>query len=522
VTDTDNQEILAILTAPHVTATDLSGARRWTTLRKRALSPRNVSELRTTQRDRDEFLRGAELLRFYGDRARPGYTPKGQQLLVCDVLAVGHARNVILLPRRSSKSTSVIAVGLGRAEAREDYRCGILTLTSGKAGRSRFLKDVAPSLERLYPDKASRPFKIVRSAGQERIEFIQSGGSVSWLSSIDDLRGEAFDLIILDEAGEADAAKAEEVLAAALPTLDTRPGAQIVAAGTAGRFRTGNLLHDWLTMARAGRGGILDYSVDDQELTEQMLEAWEPSEAHPHACVKDLVLASHPGVGTLTTIESIRNNFESLPLDRFLAEYLGVFGDVGADALLIRPRTWLQAGLDGALPAPERYALGLACHPDQTSASVVAAWRDDDGVAHVMVDRHERGVDWVHTYLAKAGGKVQVGFDSFSAVAQVEVQKLERTRGATPAMEPAKTADIRQAYELFMNDLTQGRLRHYDQGPMNSAAEKAIRRKIGLYGSGFGRQLAEDDITPLEAGAIALKLYDEMPARRTIKAMVST
>lgn len=452
----------------------------------------------------------------------PGRRPHGQQLLVCDVLAQGHQRNVILLPRRSSKSTSVIAVGLGRAEAREDYRVGILTLTSGKAGRSRFLKDVAPALERLYPDKASRPFKIIRSAGQERVEFLQSGGSVSWLSSIEDLRGEAFDLVILDEAGEADPEKVTEVLAAALPTLDTRPGAQIVAAGTAGRFRVGNLLWDWLALARSGRGGILDYSVDDLELTDAMLAGWEPSEAHPQACVRDLVLASHPGVGTLTTIDSIRNNFETLPLERFLAEYLGVFGDTANDARLIRPATWLKAGTEAELPTPERYALGLACHPDQTVAAVVAAWRDAEGTAHVMVDRHERGVDWVAKYLAQfAGKKVAIGYDTFSAVAQVEIQKVERMRGRVPQLEGRNTAFIRQAAALFMDDLNQGRLVHYRQAPMDTAADLAIKRRVGAFGWSFGRALAEDDIVAIEAAAIALKLYDDLPAPRVVKPMVA-
>lgn len=504
-----------------MTSPNLRTQRAWTALRKRALTPRNVSDLRTTQTDRDEFLRGAELLRFHGDRAMPGRRPHGQQLLVCDVLAAGHQRNVILLPRRSSKSTSVIAVGLGRAERREDYRVGILTLTSGKAGRSRFLKDVAPALERLYPDKATRPFKVVKSAGQERVEFLESGGSVSWLSSIEDLRGEAFDLIILDEAGDAGIDKVVEVLAAALPTLDTRPGAQIVAAGTAGRFRTGNLLWDWLALARAGRGGILDYSVDELELTDGMLAGWEPTEAHPTACVKDLVLRAHPGVGTLTTLESIRNNFESMPLEKFAAEYLGVFQDIGGGALLIRPRSWQQAGTSAALPVPDHYALGLACHPDQAVAAVVAAWRDAEGTAHIMVDDHRRGVDWVAPYLAKfAGKRVSIGYDTFSAVAQVEIQKLERMRGRVPRLEGRNTAFIRQAAALFIDDLNQARMVHYHQDPMDQAAAVAIKRKIGLYGWGFGRALADDDITALEAAAIALKLYDEVPAPRSITPIV--
>ncbi|WP_156172676.1 hypothetical protein [Microbacterium sp. Ag1] len=479
-----------------------------------------MSTLKTTQKDRDEFLRGAELLRFYGEAAMPGRSPQAQQLVVADTLACGHQRNVILLPRRSSKSTSVIAVGLGRAEAREDYRVGILTLTSGKAGRSRFLKDVAPAIERLYPDKTTRPLKIVRSAGQERVEF-PSGGSVSWLSSMDDLRGEAFDLVILDEAGEPDPEKVLEVLAAALPTLDTRPGAQIIAAGTAGRYRAGNLLWTWLALARSGSSGVLDYSVDDQDVTDAQLAAWEPTAEHPEGNVKNLVLASHPGVGTLTTLESIKNNYETLPIEKFAPEYLGIFGDSGNAGLLIKPKTWTNAGSSAPLPSPEHYALGLVCHPDQQSAALVAAWRDENGIAHILVDRHDRGTDWVAPYLKKhAKDRVPIAYDSFSAVTQVEVNKAEKS-APRPRTEPQRTAFIKQAAALLMDDLNNGRVIHYDQGPLNRAVEVAVKRKVGMFGWAFGRSLAEDDITALEAASLALRLFDEMPKKREFMSMVA-
>lgn len=493
---------------------DLSTARAWTALRRRALSPRHQSELRTTPQDRQEFLRGAELLRFYGDRAMPGRSPQAQQLLVHDVLAGGHQRNVILLPRRSSKSTSLIATALGRAEAREDYRVGILTLTSGKAGRSRFKKDVVPALERLYPDKRSRPFVISLSAGLEAVTFRESGGSVSWLSSIDDLRGEAFDLIILDESGEADPEKVLEVLAAALPTLDTRSGAQIVAAGTAGRYRAGNLLWDWLEMARKGAGGVLDYSVDDQDVTDAMLAAWEPTEEFPDGNVKELVLHAHPGVGTLTTLDAIRNNFETLPIEKFAPEYLGIFGDSGNAGLLIKPRTWRDAGTDAPLPSPERYALALVCHPDQSSAALVAAWRDAEGVGHILIDRHDRGTDWVAPYLKKhAKNRTLIAYDSFSAVTAVEVSKALKV-APKPRLEPKGTAFLKQSAALLMDDLNNGRIVHYKQGPLDRAAEVAIKRKVGAFGWAFGRALSEDDITALEAASLALKAFDDMPQKR--------
>ncbi|WP_323166755.1 hypothetical protein, partial [Pseudomonas bubulae] len=66
---------------------DLAKERSWVALRNKALKPKHVSALTSTQETRDEFLEGARLLRFYGDRARPGAKVYPQQLLVNDMLA---------------------------------------------------------------------------------------------------------------------------------------------------------------------------------------------------------------------------------------------------------------------------------------------------------------------------------------------------------------------------------------------------------------------------------------------------
>ena len=66
---------------------------------------------------------------------------------------------------------------------------------------------------------------------------------------------EAFDLVLCDEAGELDPEKAEALLAGILPTLDTRPTAQIVVAGTPGEVRAGLL---WTRLERL-RAENVDY-----------------------------------------------------------------------------------------------------------------------------------------------------------------------------------------------------------------------------------------------------------------------
>lgn len=476
----------------------LSDPEAWLALREQAVRPLHVSDLVSTEADRAEFLRGAEMLRFYGERAMRGREPKAQQLLVADALAAGHPRNAFLLPRRSSKSTTLIAIGLGRAEAREDYRVGVLTMTTGKAGRSRFLKDVVPAIER-----SGTECKIVRAAGQERVEF-PDGGMVAWLSTIDDLRGEAFDLIILDEAGEPDPQKVEDTLAAALPTLDTRPGAQIVAAGTAGKYRRGNLLWSWLELGRAGKAGIVEYALPET-LQEEDTDDW--------ATMAPLMLDAHPGIGTLTTLEAIEGNYLTLPRRVFLAEYGGLFGDEGGTVALFDPLKWARTGVDGALPAPpERFSLAFAPHPDQLSVAILAAWRDEDGKAVPLLLEHVVGIDGAAPLLLKYARryKVPIVYDGGSQVAQLIVEKLNRAQ-PRPKLNPYLYSDVKKAASLIVDEVDRENVVHYrDQLVLTESVHKTVKRKSGDRGWLLGRdpKRPDDDITPSEAWAMAQLHYD--------------
>lgn len=488
----------------------------WLACRALALPPLHVSELVTTEHDRREFLHGATLLRFFGERAMRGREPKPQQLLVVDMLAAGRQQNAILLPRRSAKSTTLIAVALGRAAHREDYRVGVLTMSTGKAGRSRFLKDVAPALERVAGDH-----KIVRSAGQERVEFPSTGGIVQWLSSIDDLRGEAFDMVILDEAGEPDPQKVEDALAAAMPTLDTRPDAQIVAAGTAGKFRTGNLLWEWLELGRAAKGGIIEYAMPDN-VQDEDLASWD--------AIAPLVLAAHPGVGTLTTAEVVQARYETMPRVVFIAEYGGIFGDQGGTTALFDPLKWARTGRDddpAVVAWPGRWSLAFAPHPDQLCVSIVAAWRDDDGRAVPLLLDRVTGIDGAVPVLRRlwAKHKVPIVYDAGSQVAQLIVEKINQARGVRPRFEPYAFADVKRAASLIVDDVDRENVSHWSrQVEFNEAVHKSVKRKSGDRGWLVGRhpKRPDEDVTGVEAWAMAQLHFDTSKPKPKARGRVAT
>jgi phage terminase large subunit-like protein len=467
----------------------------------------HASNYSTDEKLQEEFIVGSAHL-FMGLPGRQMRDLAPQQLVVADVLNAGHRDNAILLPRRSAKTTSLIALALGRvASSRIDYRAVIVTATTAKAGISRFTNDVVPMLGRM-PEGFRDRFKITAGNGREAVTWKRTNSSVRWAGTPADLRGEAFDLVIIDESGEPDAKKADDLRAAALPTLDTRPGAQLVWAGTAGRYRDGNALWSGLEVGRKGLGGIVEYAMPT-DTTIDDIATWEQTEP--------LVRLAHPGINTLTTIEAVRNNYEQLSREQFLMEYGSVFGDEGGSTALIGPNQWVPLALPGEYPEPPKhFAIGIAVHPEprQASASIVAVWREN-GAARVVLLDHREGSAWVAQRVAElwARYRVPIVHDDRGTVLVV-TEHLNRMR-PRPNLEPQGTKHVTTAAALLVRDIHTGNLGHWDQPYMNAAILGMVRRQVS-NGWALGRPNSDADITAAEAASLALRWYDEHPQRARI------
>lgn len=440
------------------------------------------------------------------DTARKPLHP--QQYLVGDVMnATGDnglslfSTIAVCIPRRASKTTSIWATALGRCMAREEYAVAF-TAQSGTKARDRFLKDLVAPLERKYGKGEEAGFKINRSRGGEHITF-DNGSSIVVLPPIpDSFRGDGYDLVIIDEAQTQGPEETVELKAAILPTFDTRPGAQLVIAGTAGKHRSG-MLWDALEDGRHDRAqtGIVEYSAGDTLTEEEMAdpEVWA---------------SSHPGIGTLTTLPSIDRNFQAMKarIETFAAEYLGVWPVSGGSRFLDQQK-WNAGARRGGLPQPpDHFALGVAVHPDQASACVMAAWRDESGMAHLLMLDHRSGVDWLAAEAVRLARRhrAQIAHDTVGVVL-VEVEAMNRAK-PRPRLAPQSLSDIKTSAALLVKTLDLGRLVHYDQDELNEAARVAMKRKIG-NGWALGRGVDTDDITPLEAGSYALHVIDGLKQR---------
>lgn len=515
------------------TLDDLLDESNWLEWRSLAIPALHSTSLVTTDQTRAEFVTGARLLRLdQPSRARfDGRTgPTPIQLAIADMLNAGHFLNGVLEPRRTTKTTSIECVVLGRCTMREDYQVGWTLATLGAKASERFRKDIVVHVERVYPDPKQRPFKVNVGKGTEHIEWPNGSFLNVYAPSGDGFRSGGFDFAWVDEGGEAEPELSEDLTIAVLPTMDTKPGAQFVVSGTAAKYRSGNLLWDTLNDPSAGiiRHGVAD-TIDPEEL-----ESWEPEEDHPRGRVKQLVLGSHPGVGWTTPIDSVKRNFEKFPREKFNAEYLGIFGSEGSNVGLITPAWWERSTLPGDLPAPpSRFTMALAIHPDGLWSSIGVAWHhsvapDDlvsealrmDGALDETASKvavgllwHQSGVQGIANKALQFSRKYKtpIIYDQLSQAAGVEVETLSRAM-PRPVLMPATTSDVRRGATKVLKLLEDDTLRHWRQPQLDNAVNIAIKRPIGAAGGfGFGRPKGEyaADITPIESVSLALQFLGE-------------
>lgn len=479
----------------------------WDDVRSKALAPRHISGGGDT--DRAAFLIGARAMGLVDRRLEL----KPHQLLLPEVLDAGHEFNAVLMPRRSTKSTSLIAWMMGRCLTRDDYLVAYIYATTAKKARTRFMQDIVPMLERTFP-AGTAPFKVVRSAGMERLEFDNGSIFAILAPKGDDLRSEAWDLIVVDEAGEALPDAGEELLSAALPTMDTRPGSQFVAAGTAGKYRKGNLLWDQLEDGRAGTGGILEYAADDL-LTADDIETWDQMAPILETC--------HPGIASgLTTLATLETRFRKMKRSLFMGEYASIFGDLGGGSSIISPAKWAAAETPYVMAypePPERFGLAISVTPGLQAGAIVAAWRDREGVAHLLLLEHHEGIRWMAKRTVELARKyrVPVTHDNFGSVMVVVEEMHQMT--PRPRLDPQTTRGTTTAAGKLVEQIDVGNVRHYAQDALTAAAMAAKKRSVGPKAWAFGRKDLEDDIAAIEAASLALRAFDELPVRQSLRVL---
>jgi hypothetical protein len=415
----------------------------------------------------------------------------------------------VLIPRRGTKTTSVWTVLLGLCATVPGFRV-VTTAQNGTMASSKMREVMGILDQRGHGINGSGLLTTSWSSGRERITF--ANGSVIWCvkPQASAFRGEAADVMLFDEAGELDPEKSEDLLGGALPLLDTRPMGQAIIAGTPAKRRVG-LLWSTLQEGRDGKPGvgIVDYSVrDDEELV-----LVDPEDPTVLTVNEDVLRRVHPGVGTLTTFEKIASRLEKMGQSMFEREY-GCRFPFDTTTSAISPEAWEECrSADAPPPPPDRVGLAYDVAPDDSSAALVAAWRDDEGRAHVAVVDYRAGSGWLPQSTAKHAlrRRAPVAHDTIGANQPV-AEALARIR-PTPRLQAKGLRQVMAASQVIAREIHDRTLVHYGQPSLDAAAAGATWRDVQNSGRLFGRKASTQDVSPLVAAALALTAYDDMPAR---------
>lgn len=414
----------------------------------------------------------------------------------------------VLMPRRASKTTAVWATLLGRCRARPGYKI-VTTAQDGLRARNRF-REVLRALEAgdFTGDKGGQRIgRVLWGAGSEAIEF--DNGSRIWVVKPEAgaLRGEAADVMLFDEAGELSEQHSEDLVAGALPLMDTRPGGQVIIAGTPGTARTGLL---WTTMEqgrrREGGVGIVDYSIRDSESAVIF-----PDDGGDAVLNEAVLRRVHPGVGTLTTMRVMRDRFSKMALSKFEREYLCRFPITDLTTALDLAR-WADSEIETFGLRPERVAVAFDVAPDSSAAALCAAWRDDDGRAHVELLGYQAGTAWLPARAEAAARKHRTSIAHDTIGANTDPADVMHRRRI--GLAPLNLRAMQGAAGRFSSELDEDRLRHYGQDDLTRAVEGAAWRTVGEGGRLFARMKSAHEVCPLVAASAALWHYDTAVARR--------
>lgn len=422
--------------------------------------------------------------------------------------------NVIQMPRRSTKSTSIWATIIGRAATRPGYRA-VVTAQSGTVA-SAILLEHGELLEangyagykrkELDEAEGNGTLRVLRNGGREKIEFANKSVILAVPPLASAVRSKAADDIVIDEAGEFEGNKGDEFMSGVLPLMDTRGElAQLIIAGTPGKIRIG-MFWELLELGRSGEDpdvGILDYSAADTDDPEDR-DVWRRVHPGPSAIKAD--------GSPLTSMRTLERRFKSMPLPQFAREYLCMWpSDASTKAMDME--AWGKAERPRELALwPDKFAYAFDCAPDGSSAALCAAWRDEQGNAWVEVIDHRQGTDWLVNSVRDLAPTTPhpVAYDRIGANMDAAL-RLQSLRPAVRSEGLHYVNGVVPAESGFVRELNAGRMRHYGQVSLTAALDGATWRV--LEGARlWGRKASSSDLCPAVAAAMALHHYDTVVA----------
>jgi hypothetical protein len=401
----------------------------------------------------------------------------------------------VTVPRQSGKTTLTGGVLDHRALIIPRARC-YFTMQTAKDAVDWLANEHWPLLGPL-----GNTVSLRRQAGSEHVRFEQSGGLVRpFPPNPTGLHGKTSDLVVVDECWAFDILRGQQIDQAIVPTQATKPNAQVWKVSTAGDSTSGW----WLGAVEAGRAAVAADRLDGLAYFEWSCpDTLDPTDAASWPLY-------HPAYGRTIHEPSMRAALDMLGPDDFARAYGNKW--VAIIARVIPLGSWRAAADETApLPTAGRVALGFDVAIDRSDGAVVAAWRDDDGTAHLEVADYRSGVGWLPDRLAELRSRWHpraVAYDAGGPA--LDVADVLTRRGAEP--DGLALREYAAACVSFLDLVSAAPpgLRHRPHPALDLAAGGAARRAVADAWV-WGRRQSAVSIAPLTAATVALWAYDHAP-----------
>lgn len=339
------------------------------------------------------------------------------------------------------------------------------------------------------PDLDREVARISRTHGEEGIQ-LRSGLRLQYRtrSGAGGGRGFTGDKIVLDEA----MILGDESIAALLPTLSTKPAAQIWYFGSAGdkRFPTSSV-----QLGRIRRQGLA-------KEPRVGLWAWEaPKDVDPQD--RDWWYRTNPGLGIRITEEYIQDELSALKA-KFPRERLGV-GDYPAEEgwELFNQTVWASL-LDRDSTVPGKVAVAIDVDGDRSRVSIVVTGRRADGKLHTERIRGGNGLSWVPAFMAdfvKTHRPLCVVVDP-SSPARTLIRPLEDLK--IRLYKPKAAEVVTWCSDWYDAVSDRGELIHLGQTTLTNAVAAVRQEFVNSVSYRWSRKDTTADITPLWGSTLSL------------------
>ncbi|MFE6404776.1 phage terminase large subunit family protein [Streptomyces alboflavus] len=326
-----------------------------------------------------------------------------------------------------------------------------------------------------------------RSAnGQEKLSF-PGGGTLRPFNagSRRAMHGKDSDLVLIDEAFAFSEEEGDVILQAIVPTMATRPGAQLWIVSTAGTAAS-TWLREYVRQGRAGtnvKACYFEWSIpeDTEDLTDL-----------------DVYAAHHPAIGHTIRPDALADAAGRMKPHEFARAY-GNFW-VSSDEWAIAPSLWNGARTLAPLVDGASVAFAAEVAADRSGGVIAACGHLDDGRQAVEIVQTGDGIGWMAPRLRELSERhrpAAVVIDPSSPAGPVHRALSDHmaARGRWLPLAPFGTDELVDAHGEFLDALTTGTLAHRSSSVLDAAVRvtgaRTVREQVV-----WSRVCGEDGASP--------------------------